>query len=179
MASGAPDYQEVFTLVAPVVGSGAPDWELTAVGPGGVPIGGGFSLVSYEYVPAASPVALNGSSSTTVLSVTGLEKDVYYLVVAFVTVEVTMTSASGWVALSLSPLYLASGFSAPAPEYAPGCTVASAYPQLVLTTAGYLATGTTLELNGVTDNGGHTTASVVGYSANGGGTESVVAVYSV
>lgn len=40
MTSGAPDYEHVFTLVTPVVGAGAPDWQDTAVGPGGTPIGG-------------------------------------------------------------------------------------------------------------------------------------------
>ncbi len=40
MASGAPDWQKVFTLVAPSMTHGAPDWERTAVGPSGTVIGG-------------------------------------------------------------------------------------------------------------------------------------------
>ena len=40
MASGAPDYQRVFTLVPPSMTHGAPDWQRTAVGPGGAPVSG-------------------------------------------------------------------------------------------------------------------------------------------
>jgi hypothetical protein len=38
MASGAPDWQKVFTLVPPSMTHGAPDWQRTAVGPSGEPI---------------------------------------------------------------------------------------------------------------------------------------------
>ena len=41
MASGAADYNNVFTLVGPSLTSGAPDWEQTAVAPGGGPLAGG------------------------------------------------------------------------------------------------------------------------------------------
>lgn len=40
MASGAPDWERVFTLVPPSMTHGAPDWERTAVGPGGAPVSG-------------------------------------------------------------------------------------------------------------------------------------------
>lgn len=48
MAKGAPDYERVFTLVTPVVGVGAPDWERTAVGPGGTPIAGSPTVLDYS-----------------------------------------------------------------------------------------------------------------------------------
>lgn len=42
MASGAPDWERIVTIVADVeMGVGAPDWVRIVVGPGGVPIGGG------------------------------------------------------------------------------------------------------------------------------------------
>lgn len=228
MSSGAPDYQNVFTLVTPVPGVGARDWEQTAVGPGGTPIGdltnpmttegdmiyggtsgtperlaagtsgyllqtngpgaaptwvapgaAGFTLVNYANVPAASPVTLNGTSSTNVLTVTGLTADTYYLVVCFLTLKVTMTSASGWVLLDLNSMYLTSGYILPQPEYAPGCTVTNAWPQITYTAVGYLSGGTSLVVSGQTDNGGGTTASVQGRTASGGGVESTVAVFSI
>lgn len=43
MPSGAPDYSSVIQTVAPIVGAGAPDYQETAVGPGGVPLSGGSS----------------------------------------------------------------------------------------------------------------------------------------
>jgi hypothetical protein len=42
--SDAPDYEHVFTLVAAM--SDAPDWQETAVGPGGTPIASGFQAVT-------------------------------------------------------------------------------------------------------------------------------------
>jgi hypothetical protein len=40
VASGAPDWERVVTLVAPSMTHGAPDWERTVVGPGGTTVGG-------------------------------------------------------------------------------------------------------------------------------------------
>lgn len=42
--SDAPDYEHVFTLVAAM--SDAPDWQETAVGPGGTPIGSGALAIN-------------------------------------------------------------------------------------------------------------------------------------
>lgn len=58
MASGAPDWQTVVTLVAPSLTHGAPDWQRTIVGPGGTPVGGGG-------IPLANEQGTNGSAAST------------------------------------------------------------------------------------------------------------------
>lgn len=179
MASGAPDWQTVVTLVAPSLTHGAPDWERTIVGPGGTPIGGGLSLVGYGHVASGSPVALNGSSGTTILTVSGLTANTNYLFVQFITIKVTMTSAAGWVAVTMDGVELTSGYVVPPTEYAPGCTVSNAYAQLVYSAVGYLVSGTTLTVVGLTDNGGGTTASAVAAGATGGSVFSTVSVWEV
>jgi hypothetical protein len=51
VVSGAPDWERVFTLVAPSMTHGAPDWERTAVGPSGAPIGGGITPLGQVTAP--------------------------------------------------------------------------------------------------------------------------------
>jgi len=82
MSSGAPDYQRVFTLVAPSMTHGAPDWQETAVGPSGAPIAGGITplgtaacpgglaLVALGEVVAASVVLTNTAAGYAVVSFT-------------------------------------------------------------------------------------------------------------
>jgi len=60
MASGASDWQTVFTLVAPSLTHGAPDWQRTAVAPSGAPLASGLYL-SPTQVPAAAVVAPGAS----------------------------------------------------------------------------------------------------------------------
>lgn len=66
MASGAPDWQTVITLIEPMAGVGAPDWERTVVGPGGTPIAGDVSEITDGTNVATGAVKFVGAGGTTV-----------------------------------------------------------------------------------------------------------------
>ena len=80
MAKGAPDYERVFTLVAPVVGVGAPDWERTAVGPGGGPL---YTPTVYGASGGSSGVPCGAGAATKLVDLTCTNPAAGYYSLAF------------------------------------------------------------------------------------------------
>lgn len=92
MASGAPDYQRVFTLVPPSMTHGAPDWQETAVGPGGEPVSAPVILGQ----ATAADVLFVPAGVVTLAEMTLTNTAPGYAVLAFgIFCEYTVTVAAG------------------------------------------------------------------------------------
>lgn len=92
MAKGAPDYQRVFTLVPPSMTHGAPDWQRTAVGPGGAPVSG-ITLLGQLVAPTAAFIR-NGVLDVGTVTLTNTEAG--YAMLAFaLQCEYSITTVPG------------------------------------------------------------------------------------